>query len=162
MSSVLPGCGVLSRESSRGRPLDDTELPRRRSDSELRKSDDAELILECAEMFGVPGGVIAPLSCSIRISCVPMVDERRLVGDAGGVEMVRVADRLGCLPGTARLYPSLNAVSVCTCSSGSGFFSAFVADGVNLGCDVNIDDSSPDSGKVNRGSSAIISFPEAL
>lgn len=62
MSSVLPGCGVLSNEARRGRLVDETELPRRRLDNELRKSDEVELLLECDALFGVPGGVRAPLS----------------------------------------------------------------------------------------------------
>jgi hypothetical protein len=150
MSSVLPGCGVLSSESSRGRrPLDDTELPRRKSDNELRRSDDVELLFECAVMWGVPGGVMAPLSCNMRTSCVPMVDERRLVGDAGGVDRVRATSGFG----TARLYSRPNVLSVRTWSCGGCLFSVAI-----VGGDVNLDGSSLESGNVNRGSSAI-SFP---
>lgn len=113
MSSVLPGCGALSSEFSRGRPRDDTELPRRRLDRELRNSDETELLFECDERFGVPGGVRALLSCNMRASWVPMVVERRLVGDGGGVDRGRATGDFGSFPGTARFFPSLDAPSVC-------------------------------------------------
>jgi hypothetical protein len=87
VSSVLPGCGDASSDS-RGRFSDDIELPRRKVDKELRKSDDVELDLECDTLPGVMGGVTAPLLCMLRGSGAPMVMDRFLVGDIGGVESV--------------------------------------------------------------------------
>jgi hypothetical protein len=87
VSSVLPGCGDASSDS-RGRFSDDIELPRRKVDKELRKSDDVELDLECDTLPGVMGGVTAPLLCTLRGSGAPMVMDRFLVGDIGGVESV--------------------------------------------------------------------------
>jgi hypothetical protein len=84
---VLPGCGDASSDS-RGRFSDDIELPRRKVDKELRKSDDVELDLECDTLPGVMGGVTAPLLCMLRGSGAPMVMDRFLVGDIGGVESV--------------------------------------------------------------------------
>ena len=84
---MLPGCGDASSDS-RGRFSDDIELPRRKVDKELRKSDDVELDLECDTLPGVMGGVTAPLLCMLRGSGAPMVMDRFLVGDIGGVESV--------------------------------------------------------------------------
>ena len=106
MSSVLPGRVESSRD---GRPERDiTESPRRRHDSEDRKSEDAELLFECDAPVGVAGGVMAPLSCIVKVLSVPRVKERMRVGESGGVEMVRRFAGLEFLrPGTLRLYPSL-------------------------------------------------------
>jgi hypothetical protein len=93
MSSVLPGCGDSSSDS-RGRLSDDIELPRRKSDKELRKSEDVELDLECEVLPGVMGGVTAPLLCILRGSCAPMVKDRFRVGEVGGVERVRTTNGL--------------------------------------------------------------------
>jgi len=87
MGSVLPArCD--SSSDSRDRLIDDIESPRRKVDSELSKSEDADPDFEC-DMLGVRGGVIMPLSCMLWRCCAPMVEARCLVGDAGGVYRVR-------------------------------------------------------------------------
>lgn len=93
----------------------DVESPRRRLDSVCKKSEDAELVLECEAPVGVIGGVSAPLSCMLLGYCEPMVEDQILVGEPGGVDSVLTGDGLECLldPGTASLYPSLVSV-VCS------------------------------------------------
>jgi hypothetical protein len=112
MGSVLPGCGDSSSDS-RGRVSDDTESPRRKLDKELRKSDDVELDLECEMLPGVMGGVTAPLLCILRGSCAPMVNDRFLAGEVGGVERVRTGTGLeDVLSDTVIVGPWLDVLPV--------------------------------------------------
>ena len=81
------------------------ESPRRRHDSDVKKSDDSEPPFK--DDVGVAGGVSAPLSC-IMAGGDPRVTDRKRVGESGGVETVFRFEGLECLrPGTASLYPSL-------------------------------------------------------
>ena len=67
---------------------EDVESPRRRLESVLKKSGDTDSDFECEARVGVMGGVRAPLSCKLHGPSVPMVEDRILVGESGGVEMV--------------------------------------------------------------------------
>jgi hypothetical protein len=102
MSSLLPGLAKSSRD---GRPVDDdTESPRRRYDSEVKKSDEDELLLECDLLVGVAGGVKAPLSCIFAELCAPGFEELMRVGESGGVEAaLEFAGFEFLRPGTASL-----------------------------------------------------------
>lgn len=84
---MLPGFRSVSIDA-RVLVRDDVESPRRRLESVLKKSDDMEVDLECEEQVGVIGGVRAPLLCKVRGSSAPMVEDRILDGESGGVEMV--------------------------------------------------------------------------
>lgn len=119
MSSALPDFVDESRED-RGPELEDVESPRRRFDNVLRKSDEEELLLACEIVVGVAGGVIAPLSCKPRGSDVPMLDDRYLVGDSGGVDtvLVFVGFEYPLPPGIVRWYPAPAVVLVWSCSCG--------------------------------------------
>ena len=74
--------------------VEDIESPRRRLDSVLRKSEDAEPVLVCKLPTGVAGGVRAPLGCMVFGSWGPIVEGPRRVGDSGGVDSVLVGSCL--------------------------------------------------------------------
>ena len=98
---MLPG---LVESSSDGLLLrDESESPRRRSDSDVKKSEDAKIDLE---WVGVAGGVMEPLACSFGVCGVSIVLDRVRLGESGGVIVLRKAG-LGTPSGTASRYPPL-------------------------------------------------------
>lgn len=150
MSSVFSGLVG----SSDGRLKDkDNKSPRRRLDSDDRKSDDDELLLECDALVGVAGGVRAPLSCILTESYAPIVDERIRVGESGGVETVRrFAGRESLRSGTLSRYPSLASASVLSCICGLAFFVVKVESRAS---------GPPAKGKTKRGKVAILVTSES-
>jgi hypothetical protein len=150
--SVLPGRTGLSSDE---RPFgDDAESPRRILASEVKKSDDAELVFACEAPVGVEGGVNTALSCLTSPSREPMVYDRARVGESGGVELsVKVADFECVLCGTVSLYPSRASISVSRWMCGRSFFV------------VNIELEKSDSsleGKSKRGRLSILYTDEPL
>lgn len=102
-----------AESSSEGRPFgdcDDGESPRRRPDSDVKKSEDAELVLAWVGVeLGVDGGVMAMASCIFGECEVFIVLARVLVGESGGVMCLRNAGLESPPAGAANRYPSLTA-----------------------------------------------------